>query len=101
LRRRLSASPLWELTWGLSEVRDGSTIEIHAAMSIDEVRPVLEGLLRDGHVALYVMDDPQGPLLTLDDALGAVADDANWTPPATSGQRVAYALVLTATGEAE
>jgi hypothetical protein len=94
-------APLWELTWALSELRDGSRIEIHPPMTIDEVRRVLEELLRDGHVSLFVMDDPQGPLLALDDALQTVGEDANWTPPATSGQDRAYALVLTDSGEAE
>jgi hypothetical protein len=89
-------APLWELQWGLEMITDGEKVQVHPLRSMDEMRPVLAELLREGHVELYRMDDPQGPTLSLDQALAAVAVDAHWQPGAIAE---AYCVVITASGE--
>jgi hypothetical protein len=71
-----------------------------APLRIDELRPVLGALLREGHVLLVDVAHPVFPL-TLDDAVARIADDDNWTPRARSGGRSAYAVILTERGGAE
>jgi len=44
-------------------------------MTVEDLRPELEDLLRSGHIELYEMTDPGNRLLSLADALGVIADD--------------------------
>jgi hypothetical protein len=79
-------------------ITDGEEVQVHPSRSVAEVRPVLTELLRQGHVELYRMDDPQGPTLPLDEALAAVVDDSHWQPGAIEK---AYCVVITESGERE
>ena len=88
---------LWELPWSLSDHVGGGTVEIHPPRTVDEVRPHLIDLVREGHVELYRMNDPRGPKLSLDEALAVVADDTNWYPPTET----AYCVITTDSGDRE
>lgn len=89
---------LWEITQGLTDIRDGERKETHRAFALADVRPVLVELLREGHVELYDLLDPRGPMLTLDEALVVVADETNWSPSTATRQTH---LVLTEAGTDE
>lgn len=90
---------LWELPWSVSHVTDGHEVEIHPQRSVDEIRPQLLDLLRDGHVEIYPTGDPPGLRLSLDEALAVVADDRNWTPG--TGHPAYYCVITTETGDRE
>jgi hypothetical protein len=89
-------APIWELLWEMTMVTDGKEIQVHPPRSVGEVRPVLIQLLREGHVELYRMDDPQAPALSFDQALAVLADDSHWQPGAMAE---AYGVVSTESGE--
>jgi hypothetical protein len=85
---------LWELPWSLSV----SGVEVHPRRTMDEVRPWLVELLREGHVEMWLESDGNVVELDLDDALAATAQDDNWDPK--SAHEV-YLLHTTESGDAE
>lgn len=75
-------SPLWDTRAGITtRTADGRVIERHRERTPEELRPELESLLRDGHVELYEMTDPEQHVLDLSEALAVIADDHNWYSP--------------------
>lgn len=54
------------------------------ALPVQEARAVLDRLIIDGLVGLYLLDDPAGELLG-QAALARTADPATWTIPASGG----------------
>jgi hypothetical protein len=93
-------SPLWELPWPLTDYPDsGETIETHAAMPREDLVPVIEELVRGGFVEIYDFNSKGQPVLSLEAALQAIRDEANWLVPSESGRKEYYALVLTDTGD--
>jgi hypothetical protein len=99
-------SALWDARFGIEEVAaDGRTVSRHRQRKPNELRPGLAELLRQGHVQLFELTDPESRVLSLDEALAAIADDKNWYSPDSRGDREArptiYALLLTESGEAE
>jgi hypothetical protein len=96
---------LWDVPLGLSDHIDGELVETHRPMTVEDLRPELEGLLRSGHVEVYEMSDPSNRLLSLADALVVIADDRNWFSPLTlredEGREIIYALVTTDAGDDE
>src|SRR3954451_6645140 len=89
---------LWELPWPLSQSVGGETVELHPRWTVDEVRPVLVDLLREGHVELYRFGEADGPTLALEESIAAVASDANWDPAMAE---TAYCVITTESGDRE
>jgi hypothetical protein len=85
---------LWELPWSLST----GGVEIHPRRTVEEVRAHLADLLREGHVEMVCDGDPQATQLSLDEALAAAADDANWDP---ASARAVYLVTTTPSGDTE
>jgi hypothetical protein len=88
---------LWHLTNRLSSSGEGMA-EIRPGRAVDELRPHLMDLLREGHIEVFLFREPQSPALPLDQALAAVADDSNWTPQTTATW---YGVITTESGERE
>lgn len=72
---------LWHLPSADFAPVQGEVIQIEPALPVPAVSAVLEGLLRDGLVELY--EHSYRSPLPLEDALAAIADDANWHPGGT------------------
>jgi hypothetical protein len=98
-------APLWDCGFPITEHTAAGTRERHRSRSPEELQPELERLLREEHVQLYEMTDPEHRLLTLTEALNVMADGVNWHSPLALGysepREVIYALVLTDSGEQE
>jgi hypothetical protein len=98
-------SPLWDVRLGLIDHIDGEPVETHRPMTVEDLRPELEALLRSGHVELDDMTDPAHRLLPLTDALAVIADDRNWFSPMALGEdeerETIYALITTEAGDDE
>jgi hypothetical protein len=87
--------------WGLTDTvtvfpRSGTPFEAWPGAEIDELRPELERLLREGKVELYPCG-AGGPALALDGALDEIKRDDAWLPPSLSG-RNGFEVVLTPAG---
>jgi hypothetical protein len=91
---------LWKLRWGPELVGGVGRRQLYPPLTIQQVRPALEALLREGHVLLYDATNPASPV-SLRDALARIADDRNWFPSAVRGHRPAYLVILTESGGAE
>ena len=99
-------SPLWDVRRGITEhLSDGRRTDRHRERVPEELRRELERLLRDGHVELYEMSDPDQRVLRLDEALAVIAVERNWSSPDDPGEserrETIYALVLTDSGDDE
>ena len=81
---------------------DGRVIERHRERTPEELRPELASLLREGHVELYEMTDPEQHVLDLTEALVVIADDRSWYSPIALDEpevrETIYALSLTESG---
>jgi hypothetical protein len=96
-------APLWETRFGITtHAADGRVVEQHRERTPDELRPELQSLLRDGHVELYEMNDPEQQVLDLAGAFAVIADDLNWYSPIAlgelEGRETIFALSLTESG---
>ena len=96
-------APLWETRMGITtHATDERVIERHQERTPDELRPELETLLRDGHVQLYEMTDPNQRVLNLTEALAVIADDHSWYSPVALDEpeerETIYGLSLTESG---
>jgi hypothetical protein len=89
---------LWEFAVADEYGHPGGEVEIHPRRTVEEVMPHLLDLLREGHVEIYHCDDPQGPTLSLEEAVTAASGEANWEP-ATA--KAPYCLAITESGERE
>ena len=69
---------LWHLTDSVRTWRTDGVVEVRPPRTVDDIRPHLEDLLREGHVELFLFQEPESPALRLQEALAAVADDSNW-----------------------
>jgi hypothetical protein len=79
LHDAIDEAALYELTWRSTSHIGRQTIEHHPERTIDEVRPELVELLRQGFVEMYETTDPESAL-DLERALSVAADDASWAP---------------------
>jgi hypothetical protein len=96
-------SELWDTRMGITTyATDGRVIERHRERTPDELRPELESPLRDGHLEMYEMTDPEQRVLDLTEALAVIADDHNWYSPIALGEserrETIYALSRTESG---
>jgi hypothetical protein len=89
---------LWELPLALHQTVDSGMMEIHPRRPVEQVMPHLLDLLREGHVEMYPYDDPDGPSLSLDDALAAASDPSNWDPAAA---KLRCGVITTESGDDE
>jgi hypothetical protein len=89
---------LWELAWSLSQFINGRDVVIHPRRPVSEVLLHLLDLLREGHVEIYLDENPQEPSLPLEEALAVAADDANWDP---ASAKASYRVVATKSGDDE
>lgn len=92
---------LWELTLRSTTHIGRRTIENHPERTIDQVRPELVELLRQGFVELYEETGSSTSALDPSTAVAVVADDANWLTPAESGRDAFYSVVLREVGDEE
>jgi hypothetical protein len=86
---------LWELPWNAI---NENGVEIHPRRTVEEVRPWLIDLVRDGHVVIFRMDEPDAPNLELDEALAVIADEDNWDP---ARAQTVYGVITTESGDRE
>ena len=57
---------LWHLTYAQHVVIGGDSVEVHPPRTVEEVRPHLADLLREGHIEVFPFRDPESPHLPLD-----------------------------------
>jgi hypothetical protein len=99
-------SPLWDVRKGITTITaNEQRIDRHGDRKPEELRPELERLVLERHVEIYEATDPNHRVLSLDEALSAIADDRNWYSPSDLGEpdrrETIYALYLTETGGEE
>jgi hypothetical protein len=100
-------SLLWDVRLPLSIFpADGGRIDRHQERPVEELRPELEQLLREGHLELYEATGDDAPrTLSLDEALAVAADEASWCGPRNPQELLErpaiYALSLTDSGGTE
>jgi hypothetical protein len=97
---------LWDVRLPLSIFpADGGRVDRHQERPVEELRPELEQLLREGHLELYEATGDDAPrTLSLDEALAVAADEWNCHGPREPGElpecRI-YGLSLTESGGEE
>jgi hypothetical protein len=94
-------SPLWDVRRGITTSGSDNVVFLdHRDRTPEELIPELEQLLRDRHVALYEMADPERAMTT-DEAIAVIRDERHWyfSPPDPPSEKpTGYCLFITDTG---